>query len=172
MTETAGGDDPTIEESEARFHEAANGTFPVWTRRPDTGEVTEHQTITETITDFNTLLMSFRAWEGAIGDTQIADVMRSRFMWRSQMTLAARETLVTALGELPSVRFDGINRRVRRDGTIDPAGDARLYSAWVSDDADRVPILLVAKTDYGDIRMEIIEYVSGTSPNFRKAAQQ
>ena len=36
-----------------------------------------------------------------------------------------------------------------------------LYSIWVSDDADRVPLLLVAKTDYGDVRMEIIDYAAG-----------
>ena len=37
----------------------------------------------------------------------------------------------------------------------------RHYSIWVSDDADRVPLLLVAKTDYGDVKMEIIDYAAG-----------
>jgi hypothetical protein len=36
---------------------------------------------------------------------------------------------------------------------------------WISDDADRVPLLMVAETDYGDIRMEIVDYTAGTGQN-------
>jgi hypothetical protein len=48
-----------------------------------------------------------------------------------------------------------------RDGTIDPTSDTRRFSIWLTDDADRVPVKLLAKTDYGDIVMELLAYRPG-----------
>ena len=93
------------------------------------------------------------------------DVIRSRYVWRTDITLAAYENLPTSMGDLPAVRIDGVSRRVARDGQIDPTNkDVRHYSMWFSDDADRVPLAIVAATDYGDLRMDIVEYVAGTGP--------
>ena len=56
------------------------------------------------------------------------------------------------------MRYDGEGVRILRDGSPDPASDRRRFSMWISDDADRVPVRLVAHTDYGDIRMDLVDY--------------
>jgi len=38
----------------------------------------------------------------------------------------------------------------------------RHFSLWITDDADRVPVLIVAKTDFGDVKMEIVGYKPGS----------
>jgi hypothetical protein len=75
--------------------------------------------------------------------------------------VGARESVVTELGQFAAVRFDGVSRRILRDGRWEPDGDIRNFALWVTDDADRVPVLMVARTDFGDIRMEIVDYGAG-----------
>ena len=65
---------------------------------------------------------------------------------------------LAAAGDVGALKIEGASRRVRRDGTIDPSSDTRRYTMWISDDADRVPVLMVAHTDYGDLRMELAAY--------------
>ena len=111
--------------------------------------------------DFQTFFLILRGWDAPVGATLTSDVLRSRYIWRTQLVVGGYENIETDLGQLPAVRFDGVSRRLTRQGEIDPKKGDRHYSIWVSDDADRVPLRLVAKTDYGDIKMEIIDYVAG-----------
>ena len=166
-SESAGADDDAIEKSEAQFADASNGKFQVVTQNENEAELDEWQTVVTAPFDLPTFLMALRGITATPGEHLTADVMRSRFMWRTQLTVVGSESVVTELGELPVIRFDGVNRRVRRDGTVDPNSDERHYSIWISDDEDRVPVLVVAKTDYGDIKMEIIDYTAGGSANLR-----
>jgi hypothetical protein len=89
--------------------------------------------------------------------------VRSRYLWRMQWTLAGPETLTTTLGNLPALRIDALARRLGRDGATPLEGPPRQISLWISDDADRVPLRLVARTDYGAITMEIVDYVAGAA---------
>lgn len=50
------------------------------------------------------------------------------------------------IGKFPAVRYEGIAR------------EKYHFSAWVSDDADRVPLLVRAETKWGDITIELVEY--------------
>ena len=56
-----------------------------------------------------------------------------------------------------------------RDGSLDKGTEARHFSMWISDDADRVPLLLVAESDYGDMKLELVDYVAGSGPNLAGA---
>jgi hypothetical protein len=153
--------DPIVERVEVPFHQRSDGGLPVRVKRGDAAEVTDSQVVAGAIHDLNSYLVLVRGWDPAVGTRVSVDVMRSRYVWRTQVTAAAYETVVTELGDMPCLRLDGISRRLRRDGTIDPRIESRRYSMWISDDADRVPVLLVAHTDYGDVRMELIDYRAG-----------
>ncbi len=87
--------------------------------------------------------------------------MRSRFVWRVDVVVAGHGNLVTALGELPVVRFEGEGVRLLRDGTVDPTSDRRRFSIWISDDGDRVPVKLAGHTDYGDVLLLLAAYTPG-----------
>jgi hypothetical protein len=167
VTETAGRGDETIESNEARFTELAEGKLPIATKRPDGTEIVEVQNVVppQKPIDTMTFLMALRAWDGQAGETHSIDVVRSRFVWRTQVKLVGRTPVVTDLGELPAVKFDATTARIMRDGTIDTGTEPRHFTMWISDDADRVPLLLVAESDYGDIKLEIVDYAAGTGHN-------
>jgi len=74
---------------------------------------------------------------------------------------------VTELGELPALRFDGHTYKLGRDGKRMPGNDERHFSVWISDDDGRVPLQTTARTDYGDIKMQIIDYQPGTGQRLR-----
>jgi hypothetical protein len=113
--------------------------------------------------DLNSFLIFLRGWEAEVGARIDADVVRSRYVWRIQMEVNRFENLSTAMGNLPTVRYDGEGVRLLRDGTVDTDSDRRSFSIWLTDDADRVPVKLVARTDYGDMLMELQAYRPGES---------
>jgi len=163
VTESSGGEDSPVEHNEARISELADGTFPVLTKTEEGKELDEKQVSPHRPTDFIAFLIGLRNWDGKTGEHRQLDVVRSRYMWRTDITLAGRKTVGTDLGDLPAVRFDAVAQRLMRDGSLDKGTEPRHFTIWVSDDADRVPLILVAQSDYGDIRMDIVDYTSPTN---------
>ncbi len=118
--------------------------------------------------DYNSVLIALRSWEGVPGTSVVAEVFRSRFLWHVEMKIHGKDKLVTELGELPALRFDGHTYKLGRDGKKFPGADERDFSVWISDDDGRVPLKVVAKTDYGDVEMNIIDYQPGNGQRLRK----
>ena len=106
-------------------------------------------------------MIALRSWEGAAGTAAKIEVLRSRFLWSMVVKIGDKEKLATELGELPALRFDAHTFKLTRAGAKDMTSDERDLSIWISDDNDRVPLKLVARTDYGDIKMEIVDYQPG-----------
>jgi hypothetical protein len=155
-------DRDAIEYTDAEVGTISDGTFAIRVHAADEPEVVERQTVgLEPPFDLNSLMIALRSWIVPVGTTVTADAIRSRFLWRTTVTMAGYEEVVTELGPIPAVRLEGESHRLGRDGTIDPAVHARRYRLWISDDADRVPLRVVAFTDYGEVTMEIIEYHAG-----------
>jgi hypothetical protein len=117
--------------------------------------------------DYNAFLIALRSWEGTPGSHITVEVFRSRFLWHIDMKIAGKEKLVTELGELPALRLSAHAYKVIRSGERDKESDERDFSIWISDDDGRVPLQVVAKTDYGDIKMEIVDYQPGTGKRLR-----
>jgi hypothetical protein len=159
-----------VEDADTQFTKLANKLIPVVIKGKTIGEKIESQAIGDTeLWDMNAFFLVLRAWQGGIGSKITADVVRSRFMWRTQIELVGKDTQITALGKFPTLRFNGVARRIERDGK-EVTGDDRNYSLWITDDADRVPVVIVAKTDFGDVRMEITEYSAGTGARLADGA--
>lgn len=146
---------------EARFTKLADKKFPISTQKPELPEKIEMQTTNGQPLELLGVLLVLRSWDDKVGASRTFEAVRSSYMWRMQATLVARESIATELGELPTVKFDAVSRRLMRDGSIDQGTEPRKFSVWISDDADRVPLLMVAETDYGDIKIEIVDYTAG-----------
>jgi hypothetical protein len=155
--EKATPDEKVQEETEAHF---ATNSYPVRLVRGDAAGSEEVQVVRGAPFDFTAFLIFLRGWEGVAGSELSVDVMRSRFVWRTRMVVGGRGNLVTDLGVLPVVRFEGEGVRILRDGTIDPTSDKRRFTIWISDDGDRVPVKLSAHTDYGDVLLELAAYAA------------
>jgi hypothetical protein len=153
------------ERTEARFFERSGNLVPIDFHRNSDPPRPEPQTVSLPDTwDYNAVLVALRGWEAPPGSTVTAEVLRSRYMWNVKMTVGGREQVVTALGDFPALRFDGHTYRLRRDGSRDTSAEERDFSVWISDDADRVPLRTVARTDYGEIEMKLVEYQPGNGP--------
>ena len=75
--------------------------------------------------------------------------------------------LHTELGDFPVVRLDGHTYKLGRDDQRYPGSDERDFSIWISADDGRVPLKVTAKTDYGDIEMNIVDYAPGSGKRLR-----
>jgi hypothetical protein len=117
--------------------------------------------------DYNAFLLALRAWEGAPGSAQSVEVFRSRYLWHVDVTIHGKDTLSTELGELPALRIDGRTYKLDRKGVRDPGSAERKFSMWISDDDGRVPLEIRATTDYGDLKMQIVDYQPGTGKRLR-----
>ena len=120
--------------------------------------------------DYNTFLVALRAWEQPPGSKVSVEVFRSRFLWNVDMKIRGREKIQTDLsdlGEVMALRFDAHMYRLDREGNRDTTTPERDLSVWISDDDGRVPLRTAARTDYGDLRMDIVDYSPGTGPRLR-----
>jgi hypothetical protein len=146
--------------------------IPVTFRMNDAAPVPEPQKVSKPeVWDYNTFLVALRAWEQPPGSKVNVEVFRSRYLWNVDMTIRGREKIKTDLPDLAEVtalRFDAHMYRLTREGVKDPASDERDLSIWISDDDGRVPLRTTARTDYGDIKMDIVDYQPGTGQRLRQ----
>jgi hypothetical protein len=117
--------------------------------------------------DYNALVIAFRAWEAKPGTSATVEVMRSSYLWHVTVIVRGEENVVTELGDFPAVRVDGSSYRLRRDGTRDTGAPERNFSLWISNDDGRVPLQSLAQSDYGDIKMTIVDYQPGNGKRLR-----
>jgi hypothetical protein len=156
-----GGSDG-VEDAATQFSKRTETMVPVVIKGKTIGEKSESQLLGDAeLWDMNSFFLVLRGWQGEVGSKITSDVVRSR--------LVGKDSQVTAMGKLPTLRFNGVARKLERDGK-EVLGDDRNFSLWITDDADRVPVTIVAKTDYGDVRMEIVEYSPGTGARFADGA--
>lgn len=157
-----------IEHTVADLAGRSGNQLPITFALNDATPQPEPQTVTlPDVWDYNSFLIALRSWEGPIGTSAKLEVMRSRFLWSMAIKIGGKEKLATELGELPALRFDAHTFKLTRTGAKDTTSDERDMSIWISDDNDRVPLQLVARTDYGDIKMEIVDYQPGTGTRVR-----
>ncbi len=155
------------ERTDARISERAEDVVPidVWL---DDKHASEPQKVSlPDVWDYNAYLVALRAWEAPRGSTVTAEVFRSRYLWSVTMTIAAEEKIVTDLGEFPTLRFDATAHRLERDGKRSPDQEARQFSIWITNDQGRVPVQTVGRTDYGDIKLTIVDYQPGNGERLR-----
>jgi hypothetical protein len=145
--------------------------IPVTFRLNDAPAAPEPQRVSKPeVWDYNTFLVALRAWEQPPGSKVNVEVFRSRFLWNVDMKIRGREKIKTDLpdlGEVTALRLDARMYRLTRDGARDRSADERELSIWISDDDGRVPLRTVARTDYGDMRMDIVDYHPGNGQRLR-----
>jgi hypothetical protein len=113
---------------------------------------------TNTVHDTHSAMAQVRGWKGKPGDTRTVFVVGGRRLWRVDVKYVGDETIGTALGNRRTVKFDGVSYRARPDFKVEGNLPARTFSVWLSDDADRVPLKVVAHTELGDLTVDLTEY--------------
>src|SRR5262249_43392399 len=113
--------------------------------RVDFGKVTVH--------DAHSAMAQLRGWRAAPGTTRSVFVVGGRGLWRVDVTYAGEEEVGSALGNRRAVHFIGESYRANGSLAAETGRPSRTFSVWLSDDADRVPLKVTAKTELGDITM-------------------
>jgi len=166
--EYASGSKTNIEHAVIDLAGRTGDTISVAFHVNDAPPVAEPQQVTQPIVwDYNAFLLALRAWEAPAGSKLGFEVFRSRWLWHVDVTIHGKEKLVTELGELPALRIDGTTYKLERKGGRDRGSAERQFTMWISDDDGRVPLEISATTDYGDLRMQIVDYQPGAGPRLR-----
>jgi hypothetical protein len=161
-------DGQILEGADARISERTGDQVPVEVVFLGKAPAIEMQKVSMAeVWDYNALVIAFRAWEAKRGSTVTLEVMRSMFLWHVTVVVRGEENVVTELGDFPALRFDGVSYRLRRDGTRDTGAPERNFSLWISNDEGRVPLQSTAGSDYGDIKMTIVDYQPGNGHRLR-----
>jgi hypothetical protein len=113
---------------------------------------------TRVVHDTHSAMAQVRGWRGAPGDTRTVYVIGGRRLWRVDVKLVGLETVGSAVGNRRAIRFEGSSFRARPDFELETERPARTFSVWLSDDADRVPLRVLAHTELGDVTVDLTDY--------------
>jgi hypothetical protein len=108
--------------------------------------------------DAHSAMAQLRGWRAAPGTRRTVFVVGGRRLWRIDVAYAGQDTIGSALGNRRAIRFSGESYRARPDFSPETARPTRTFTVWLSDDADRVPLKVVAKTELGEVVMNLTEY--------------
>lgn len=113
----------------------------------------------ETVHDMHSILGALRNWDPVPGATVHVYSISGRRVWRSELRFEASETVRTAMGLRAALRIDGVATRLEhRTLEPDPKKPPRGITLWLSDDARRIPLRVVARTEYGELQAELVDY--------------
>lgn len=113
---------------------------------------------TQTVHDTHTAMAQVRGWRAAPGSTRSVFVIGGRRLWRVDVKLLGSETIGSAVGNRKAIKLEGASFRARANFTVEADRPARTFTVWLSDDADRVPLKVLAHTELGDIIVDLTDY--------------
>ncbi|MBA3395383.1 MAG: DUF3108 domain-containing protein [Deltaproteobacteria bacterium] len=108
--------------------------------------------------DAHTAMAQLRGWKAAPGTVRTVYVIGGRRLLRVDVKYIGEETIGSALGNRRAVIYEGVSFRAKRDLTPESNKPGRAFRVWLSDDGDRVPLKLTAKTELGDVVMTLTDY--------------
>ncbi|HEX2691129.1 MAG TPA: DUF3108 domain-containing protein [Kofleriaceae bacterium] len=108
--------------------------------------------------DAHSAMAQLRGWHATPGTTRSVFVVGGRRPWRVDVTYVGEDTIGSVIGNRRAVHFTGESYRTKNDLTTETEKPSRTFSVWLSDDADRVPLKVTARTELGDIVMDLTEY--------------
>jgi Protein of unknown function (DUF3108) len=114
--------------------------------------------------DAHSAMAQLRGWRATPGTRRTVFVVGGRRLWRIDVTYAGQDTIGSAIGNRRAIRFAGESYRARPDFSPETARPTRTFTVWLSDDADRVPLRVMAKTELGDVVMNLTEYSRSAEP--------
>jgi hypothetical protein len=113
---------------------------------------------TQPVHDTHTAMAQVRGWRAAPGATRSVFVIGGRRLWRVDVKVLGVETIGSALGNRRAIKFEGASFRAKANFTVEANKPARTFTVWLSDDADRVPIKVLAHTELGDVTVDLTDY--------------
>ncbi len=108
--------------------------------------------------DAHAVIGAMRAWRAEDGQYTYFYVLVGRHLWQNTVRMTGRERLRTKLGRFDAVRIEGVARRMTRALKEDRKKPPRSFTLWMSDDDARLPLKVEARTEYGAVQAELVDY--------------
>ena len=145
---------------ETRFSDGKTGSFTVEYQRSGRRTRTQFQLMptNRAAFDGHSILGALRSWDEPEGTHAFFYVLSGRRLWHNTIRFTRREKITTTLGRTAAIRIDGVAKRLRSNLDEETRKKPRHYTLWLSDDAERRPLLVSGKTEYGDVRVELVSY--------------
>lgn len=112
--------------------------------------------------DMPSALMAIRSWDAKDGGRAFLFVLRNDMLWRTDMVRAKGKRVRVVAGNFDTYRIDGVTRRMNYKWGFDDRKPKRYFQMYITADQQRIPVLVVAKTDWGDVKMELVRYHQGS----------
>lgn len=124
-------------------------------KQPNTFRV---ETRGQQLHDAHSAMAQLRGWKATPGTVRTVHVIGGRRVWRVDVKYVGEETIGSVTGNRRAVVYEGVSFRARRDLQPETNKPARKFRVWLSDDADRVPLKVVAHTELGEVVMALTDY--------------
>lgn len=112
----------------------------------------------QTVHDTHSAMAQIRGWRPTPGTTRSVFIVGGRRLWRVDVKYLGGETIGSAVGNRRAIKFEGASFRARPNFSIETTSPMRTFTVWLSDDADRVPLKVLAHTELGDVTVDLTEY--------------
>jgi hypothetical protein len=113
----------------------------------------------EIMHDTHSILGALRAWEPDPGAVVYFYSASGRRVWRTELEFRGSETVRTAMGLRAALHYAGSAVRLNhRSLEADASRPPRKIELWFSDDAHRMPLRVLAHTEYGAFQAELVTY--------------
>jgi hypothetical protein len=117
--------------------------------------------------DLQSALLVLRNWRPHLREKGYFYVVLGRRLWRVEATSMGPEMLQTEAGPQLTHRLDGVSVRLWQPSEVEP----RRFSLWLSEDADHVPLRMVADASIGELSLTMIRRQANPSECARVTAQ-
>ena len=119
----------------------------------------------EIMHDTHSILGALRTWDPEPGAVVYFYSGSGRRVWRTDLEFRGSETMRTAMGLRAALHYAGSSARLNpRSLEADRSKPPRSIEVWFSDDDLRMPLRVVAHTEYGDFRAELVSYQRPDQP--------
>jgi hypothetical protein len=112
---------------------------------------------TATTHDPLSVVLALRGWDAARGVRVVVYSLGGVRIWKNVFTSGGHERVDGPLGPRTALRIDGVSTRITPALQEEPQ-PARVFSIWVTDDAQHIPVRIVAHTELGDITARATSY--------------
>jgi hypothetical protein len=160
---------PLHTESEALISGRWQAVDTIWTPgeakvdlviRADRGEPKKRSRVLPSARTHDPLsaLLMIRGWQAPDGARATFYTLGGQRLWRTDLTVEGREAIDCTLGTHRAIKLSGVSTRMTPALTDDNSRKPRTFTVWLSDDASRIPLRVVAHTELGDVMVEATEY--------------
>jgi hypothetical protein len=105
--------------------------------------------------DLQTALLYIRSQKLNTGDVYRLVVYPGTAAYLATVTVEDRDKIKVKAGDYPAIRIDLKLEKIMPDMTLVPHGKFKRATAWISDDADRLPLRMNAQIFVGSVWVEL-----------------